>query len=411
MRGQAHFRLRETGTTVAAGVRAHSLSIAIDLDKVYTFDRAGRLLGFFDAGTYYKRGLDHRIICKERQSSHPPGVVEVGGKDSPRIYEDIFAPLFRIAGELRRNRVVWTDEVDLPQRRRLALAVFATVIAMAPDQLAVDAGKFGRVYSPVAILPPDQYLALVLQLTEGCTYNQCRFCHFYRDRPFKVKSPAEFRGHIDDVVAYFGPGISVRQSIFLADANALVVDPAKLEPLLQIVRERFYDSGGVKNFRPRGIYSFVDTFHTEFDNTDVWRRYAQLGVRRVYLGVESGCDELLAAMDKPATAAATQHAVRVLKTSGINVGVIIMTGLGGRPYAKRHVADTTDLLNRLPLGHGDLIYFSPYVETGSREEMSEFQPELTERQCHTQRDTIRKGLHLNSPGPKLATYSLREFVY
>ena len=48
-------------------------------------------------------------------------------------------------------------------------------------------------------MPPDQYLAMVLQATEGCHYNQCSFCHFYRDRPFHVKSDAELRAHIEAV--------------------------------------------------------------------------------------------------------------------------------------------------------------------------------------------------------------------
>ena len=41
--------------------------------------------------------------------------------------------------------------------------------------------------SPASILLP-QYLALVLQATEGCSYNRCTFCDFYRDRPFRIKS-------------------------------------------------------------------------------------------------------------------------------------------------------------------------------------------------------------------------------
>jgi radical SAM superfamily enzyme YgiQ (UPF0313 family) len=56
------------------------------------------------------------------------------------------------------------------------------------DRLEGEAGPFrNSIYKPVSILPPDQYLALVVQATEGCSYNECSFCTFYRDRPFRIK--------------------------------------------------------------------------------------------------------------------------------------------------------------------------------------------------------------------------------
>ncbi len=58
-----------------------------------------------------------------------------------------------------------------------------------------DAARFAEVYSPIGILPPDQYLALVLQATVGCSFNTCTFCDLYH-QPFRIKTPDEFRQHL-----------------------------------------------------------------------------------------------------------------------------------------------------------------------------------------------------------------------
>ena len=49
---------------------------------------------------------------------------------------------------------------------------------------------------PVGILPPDQYLSLVVRVTEGCSWNACTFCSLYRNVPFRAKSPGELRAHL-----------------------------------------------------------------------------------------------------------------------------------------------------------------------------------------------------------------------
>ena len=91
-----------------------------------------------------------------------------------------------------------------------------------------DAARFRSIYTPVAILPPDQYLAVVVQATEGCSWNRCTFCDFYRQQPFRIKGDGEFRSHVGDVVSFFGTAIGLRRSIFLADANALVIAQDRL---------------------------------------------------------------------------------------------------------------------------------------------------------------------------------------
>ena len=277
--------------------------------------------------------------------------------------------------------------------------------------LQADAGRFAEIYRPVSILPPDQYLALVVQATEGCSYNRCTFCDFYRDRPFRVKSADELRAHIAAVQAFFGPALGLRKSLFLADANALVVPMPRLRAWLDVIAEARILSVDA------GIFSFMDAFDVQRKTADAWAELAARGLRRVYIGMETGDDGLLRWLRKPGTAADVSDAVSLLKRAGIAVSVIIMTGVGGERYAEAHVCGTITALNAMPLGAGDIVYFSPFVaqpgsEYGSLAATEHVRP-LSDTAIAAQEVAIRAALRPHDPlhPPQVSRYDIREFIY
>ncbi len=94
-----------------------------------------------------------------------------------------------------------------------------------------DVERYHQVYKPVGILPPDQYNSVVLQVTEGCSFNTCTFCDFYKDRPFRIKPPEAFMEHTLRVNQFIGKGMNLRRTIFLGDANALVTPTSQIGPI------------------------------------------------------------------------------------------------------------------------------------------------------------------------------------
>jgi radical SAM superfamily enzyme YgiQ (UPF0313 family) len=276
--------------------------------------------------------------------------------------------------------------------------------------LQADAARFAQVYRPVSILPPDQYLALVLQATEGCSHSQCTFCDFYRDRSFRVKGSDELRAHIAAVRAFFGPAMPLRKSLFLADANALVVPMARLRGWLDVIAETHVLPGA-------GIYSFIDAFDVHRKSLAEWAELAARGLRRVYIGMETGDAALLAFLRKPGTVEDGVEAVGTLKGAGVAASVIVMTGIGGDRYAEAHVAGTISALNAMPLGAGDIIYFSPFVDQPGSEyaelaAAAGIHP-LAEAEIAAQEAAIRAGLRPWDPGhsPQCSRYDIREFIY
>jgi len=116
-----------------------------------------------------------------------------------------------------------------------------------------DAKRFAQVYSPIGILPPDQYLSLVVQGTTGCSFTSCTFCDLYHE-PYRVKTALEFEQHLERVRAYLGASLSLRRrSIFLGAANALAAPlPRLIEWFNLLVREL--------EAKKRGVGAFVDGF-------------------------------------------------------------------------------------------------------------------------------------------------------
>jgi len=144
-----------------------------------------------------------------------------------------------------------------------------------------------------------------------------------------------------------------------------------------------------------------------------YRALAELGLKRVYIGLESGHDPLLEFVRKPGHAGDAIETVQTIKAAGINVGLIVMIGLGGDRFAAGHVADTIVVLNQMPLGKGDLIYFSDLVE----EPGTPYPTLAQQHDIHAlgaegrsgQRAALRAGLHAH--GVKVSNYDVREFVY
>ena len=276
---------------------------------------------------------------------------------------------------------------------------------------AAEADKFGEIYLPVGILPPDQYMAVLLQATEGCSFNQCTFCRFYQDVPFRIKPAEEFRAHAQQVRRFLGDGISARRTIFLGDANALVSPTERLLDQMKIVHQEF----DVQSLG--GIYAFLDGFSGEKKSERDYQQMAELGLTRVYIGLESGHDPLLDFLNKPGSAVDAIAAAQKLKAAGVSVGVIILLGAGGRRYAAGHIQDTISALQAMRLDLHDQIYFSELLELpGSKYTKDAFAQELdplSREEVEQQWSQIQVGLHFSEAGgtPHMARYDIREFIY
>ncbi len=398
-----------SGRSVMAAVREDSTTFGLDGVHSLSFDRAGRLIRAFWEARSIRRGLDNRFIERRKAGTYPWSYLrrELDSAERVQLLETITRELSAIQESLVGLESTHAEPHTGDLRGRLK-----DILSWNSEALEADGIRFRSVYLSVPILPPDQYQALVVQLTEGCSYNQCTFCRFYLDRPFRVKSPEELRAHVRGIRAFFGEGLRLRKSVFLADANAMVLPPSRLDEAFAILHEELpLDSGDL-----RGVYSFIDAFSGVPKGSAQFCGLAGRGLRRVYLGLESGSDDLLRFLKKPATAGEARELVQQLKAAGVHVGVIVMVGIGGAQYGEQHVSETLATVNAMRLDSGDILYLSPLAaEPDSpyrqQEREADIQP-LSEEEIARQLQTLKAGLRFE-PGkrPKIAVYDIRDFIY
>lgn len=394
---------------VTISVKPNCMTVSLDdpaQAEVYSYDLEGRLWTAYMDGLAYRRGLDGKIITRWRLPGQERERRWLNADEALAVEARAYRGIERLrdaigSGAARMNGM-------LPPAVEETITA---VLAFDRERSLADVARYHSVYKPVGILPPDQYMAVVLQATEGCSFNTCTFCSFYKDRPFRIKSPDEFRTHAQSVRSFLGRGLSLRRTIFLGDANAVVVPTPRLLQLLDVVHE-VYDVEQLG-----GIYAFLDGFSGEKKSEADYAALRERGLRRVYIGLESGSPALLRLLRKPGEPADAVAAVRAIKAAGMAVGVIVLLGAGGQRYAADHVRDTIDIINAMQLDMDDILYFSElFVNEGMAYAQDAVEADLeplTPSDCAAQQAVIEAAL-VFTPGqgtPHISRYDIREFIY
>ncbi len=183
-------------------------------------------------------------------------------------------------------------------------------------------------YHGTVIRPPSEADSYILQATYGCSHNRCAFCGTYPDKPFAARPSDEV---LEDI-ALAGRSMPDTRRVFLADGNAMVLSARRLGVILDALAAAF------PLLRRVGIYAnardLLDKSEQEL------ARLHQQGLELVYLGLESGSDEVLRRVIKGTTAAEMIEAVHKAKRAGMRVSVSALLGLGGAELSAEHAEQT-----------------------------------------------------------------------
>lgn len=181
--------------------------------------------------------------------------------------------------------------------------------------------------------PPSEAHSLILQVTNGCSYNQCTFCEMYTapQKKFKPKSQADVIADIKSVAQY-----SVSK-VFLGDGDAMVLSVRRLESILQAIKTHMP--------QVRRVSAYCLPSNVKKKSVEELRHLKELGLTMVYVGCESGDDEVLQYVNKGETFASSQEALIKLKQAGIKTSVMILNGLGGKRFTRQHAVNSALLMN------------------------------------------------------------------
>lgn len=201
------------------------------------------------------------------------------------------------------------------------------------------------------IRPPSEAESFLLQVTAGCSSNTCTFCGAYPRKPFRIKGREEILGDIEEWRS-LGPDT---RRVFLLDGDALAAGNDLLLPVLErlgrafplLARVASYANG--QNITGRSDGELADL--------------AGGRLRLVYLGLESGAQEVLDRCRKRATVREMEEAVHRCRDAGIKSSVIVLLGLGGRRLRDSHVEGTVAALNRMQPDHLSFLSLVPVPGT------------------------------------------------
>lgn len=183
--------------------------------------------------------------------------------------------------------------------------------------------------------PPSEAKSMILQVTNGCSYNKCTFCDMYTapQKKFKPKSIEEIKGELGKVAREM-PGI---KRFFLADGDAMTLSFRRLKEIMEAIREDFPNLERVTAYcLPRNIKK---------KTVEELAELRSLGLSMVYVGCESGDDKVLECVEKGETFETSKDALLKLKAAGIKSSVMILNGLGGRKFSEQHAINSAKLMN------------------------------------------------------------------
>lgn len=184
--------------------------------------------------------------------------------------------------------------------------------------------------------PPSEAASLILPVTDGCSWNKCTFCEMYTapQKKFLARSEDEVLESIRLTGQRYGGEL---RRVFLADGDALVLPTRRLVTILEAIKTHLPAVRRVSSYcLPRNLRK---KSQAEIDEL------AAAGLKMVYVGAESGDDQVLAAVDKGETYATTCESLDKLGAAGITRSVMILNGLGGKALSMQHAENSARLAN------------------------------------------------------------------
>lgn len=183
--------------------------------------------------------------------------------------------------------------------------------------------------------PPSEAHSLILPVTNGCSWNKCTFCEMYTapQKKFRARDEAE----VLDEIRRVGERYIVNR-IFLADGDAMVLPTHRLLRILEAIAEHIPSV--------ERVTSYCLPCNLKRKSVEELKELREAGLAMLYVGAESGDDEVLERVNKGETAASTADALIKAGEAGLKRSVMILNGLGGLSLSKQHALNSAKLLNQ-----------------------------------------------------------------
>jgi radical SAM superfamily enzyme YgiQ (UPF0313 family) len=190
------------------------------------------------------------------------------------------------------------------------------------------------IYTYPLFRPPAEGHNVIVQVTHGCSFNNCSFCSMYKDKKFEVKKLDVIYNDIDILVSTY-PNTT---RVFLADGDALTLDTEFLIKILKYLNTVF------KNLRRVSLYASAQNILSK--TSDQLKFLHENKLNLVYFGIETGDNIVLKKITKGVTKENMIEALNKISNVGIKISGTVILGIGGKNYTQQHISNTAEIINK-----------------------------------------------------------------
>lgn len=190
-------------------------------------------------------------------------------------------------------------------------------------------------YEGMVYRPPSEARSLIVQATLGCSSNTCAFCAMYKEKSFRMRDLKEVLEDFHLARKYY----KYIEKIFIADGDALIMPMDRWKEILSCIHKLFPECIRVTSYAtPKSVL---------LKSEDELKQLKEQGLTMVYMGLESGSNEVLEFMKKGNTAEEIIAASEKLHGAGISISVTAINGLGGQKLKEVHAVETGKVLSAM----------------------------------------------------------------
>lgn len=234
--------------------------------------------------------------------------------------------------------------------------------------------------------PPSEWKSLILQVTNGCSWNKCTFCDMYtaENKKFRPKKPEQIEQELQQIKAQNLPVARV----FLADGDAMMLPFNRLKDILLLIKKYFPNCSRVSSYcLPRNLKN---------KTVEQLRELQSLGLKILYVGCESGDDEVLELIEKGESYQSSLEALEKIKAAGLKSSVMILNGLGGPQLSQQHAVNSARLMNAAQPDYlSTLVVSFPLGEQRFAENFNGRFRMLTQHELFVEMETLLSTLELD----------------
>lgn len=188
--------------------------------------------------------------------------------------------------------------------------------------------------------PPTEADSFIIRVMHGCPHNECTFCNLFKTVPFRPVPLADVLSGIDSDAEDLGEAHRPKlTSMYLEGGDPLALRSESLLAIMEHAKSRFPNLGRFACYATArfGIQKKQEELNA----------LGRAGLRRVFVGLESGSDTILQATNKGCTSDDLKRFGEKLFLAGIEMDVSMMLGIGGQALSREHAVKTAELLSAI----------------------------------------------------------------